>query len=53
MTIYSKKIVQKINRYRLHLQVITFYNLLTYDDSQVHPNILIRQQPKSHLSTIH
>jgi hypothetical protein len=34
----SKQSFNKINRYRLHLQAITFFNLLTYDGNPVHPN---------------
>jgi hypothetical protein len=42
----------KINRYRLYYQVVTLYDLLTYDGSQVHPNFTSGHRLKSRHSTI-
>jgi hypothetical protein len=42
-TIYSKKLATKINRCRLYLQVLTLYDVITYDGKQIHPNILMGQ----------
>jgi hypothetical protein len=52
MKVYFKKMSSKINRCRLYLQVITLYDIVTYDGVQIHPNILMGIRPPSR-QTIH
>jgi hypothetical protein len=52
LSVYSTKIVNKLNRVRLHLQVITFYDLLCYNGTQIHPNFLMGQRIPSRKSTL-
>jgi hypothetical protein len=43
----------KINRCRLYYQVITLYDLLTYDGTQIHPEYTSGNRPSSRVSVIH
>jgi hypothetical protein len=52
-TNYPKKTAHQLNRYRLYLQVITFYDLLTHDGRQIHPNIQMGQKVPSRRSNIY
>ncbi len=52
-SLYSQKDVQRINRYRLYLQLIIFYDLITYDGSQIHPDLLLGSRIASRKSTIY
>jgi hypothetical protein len=50
---YDKESCRKINRCRLYFQVITLYDLITYDGSQVHPEYTSGVHPTSRTSTVH
>ncbi len=50
---YSKPLATQLNRYHLYLQLITFYNTITYDGTQIHPNIINGQPIKSRLSLLY
>lgn len=44
---------QIINRYRLYLQVISLYDIITYDGQTIHPNIMRGERILSRHSTIY
>jgi hypothetical protein len=50
---YSTRDVTRLNRYRLYLRVISIYDVLTYDDKQLHPEIARGRRVASRTSTIH
>jgi hypothetical protein len=50
---YDKESCIKLNRCRLYLQVITLYDLITYDGLKIHPEYISGQRPTSRKSTIH
>jgi hypothetical protein len=50
---YDKESCIKLNRCRLYLQVITLYDLITYDGSKIHPEYISGQRPTSRKSTMH
>jgi hypothetical protein len=49
---YNKKELIMINRVRLYLQVITMYDLLTYDGVHIQPEIMEGKRVISRQSTI-
>jgi hypothetical protein len=50
---YSRKDATRINRYRLYLRVISMYDILTYDGTQIHPELAKGKRVSSRMSTIH
>jgi hypothetical protein len=46
-TFFDTETCLKINRCRLYYQVITLYDLLTYDGAQVHPEYTSGKRPTS------
>jgi hypothetical protein len=50
---YDNEDCIKLNRCRLYYQVITIYDLITYDGSQVHPEYTSGNRVQSRESTIH
>jgi hypothetical protein len=50
---YSKKETNMLNRYRLYLQVISIYDLITYKGDAIHPAYTKGNRPLSRISTIY
>jgi hypothetical protein len=50
---YSQPRSQFINRYHLYLQVISQYDIITYDGHPIHPNIMRSERILSRHSTIY
>jgi hypothetical protein len=50
---YTRQEVNRINRYRLYLRVISLYYIITYDGILIHPEIEKGQRVKSRKSRIH
>jgi hypothetical protein len=52
-TFYNMEDSIKINRCRLYFQVITLYDLITYDGTQIHPDYTSNNRVQSRKSLIH
>jgi hypothetical protein len=50
---YNRRDATHIKRYHLYLRVISLYDLLTYDGSQIHPELARGSRVSSRASTIH
>jgi hypothetical protein len=49
-TIYPKKQAIALNRCRIYFQVITIYDLISYDGKHIHPNYFHHKRPQSRRS---
>jgi hypothetical protein len=50
---YDKKSTMLLNKYRMHLQITSLYDMLLYNLSTIHPDILAGRHISSWISTIY